>query len=61
MSGETGHEDDTLIEMFRAEVETHAETLSSALLALERNPGDTSRIDEMMRAAHSIKGASRVV
>jgi two-component system sensor histidine kinase and response regulator WspE len=53
--------DDTLVELFRSEVETHSEVLSSALLALERSPGDTSRIDEMMRAAHSIKGAARVV
>jgi chemotaxis protein histidine kinase CheA len=61
MSGETGLEDDTMIDLFRSEVETHSESLSAALLALERNPSDTSRIDEMMRAAHSIKGASRVV
>ena len=47
--------------MFRSEVETHSEVLSAALLALERSPSDTSRIDEMMRAAHSIKGAARVV
>src|SRR5271166_4364747 len=61
MSDETGLEDSSLIELFRAEVETHSELLSAALLALERSPSDTSRIDEMMRAAHSIKGASRVV
>src|SRR4051812_31390155 len=61
MSHETGLEDSTLIDLFRSEVETHSESLNAALLALERSPGDTSRIDEMMRAAHSIKGASRVV
>src|SRR5690242_18549844 len=61
MSSETGREDATLIDLFRSEVETHSELLSAALLALERSPGDTSRIDEMMRAAHSIKGAARVV
>jgi len=49
------------MDLFRSEVETHAQLLSDALLTLERSPGDTSRIDEMMRAAHSIKGASRVV
>ncbi len=53
--------DPVLIDLFRSEVETHSEALSSALLELERAPGDTSRIDEMMRAAHSIKGAARVV
>ncbi len=60
MSSDAGL-DDTLIDLFRSEVETHSEVLSSALLALERAPRDTSRIDEMMRAAHSIKGAARVV
>ena len=60
MSSDPGP-DDTLIDMFRSEVETHSEVLSSALLALERAPRDTTRIDEMMRAAHSIKGAARVV
>ena len=61
MSSESGLEDLSLIDLFRSEVETHSEVLSAALLALERSPGDTSRIDEMMRAAHSIKGAARVV
>ena len=61
MSSETGLEDVSLIELFRSEVETHSELLSTALLALERTPDNTSRIDEMMRAAHSIKGAARVV
>jgi two-component system sensor histidine kinase and response regulator WspE len=61
MSSDSGLSDASLIDLFRSEVETHAEVLSAALLALERSPGDTSRIDEMMRAAHSIKGASRIV
>jgi chemotaxis protein histidine kinase CheA len=61
MSSEADLSDASLIDLFRAEVETHAEVLSTALLALERAPGDTSRINEMMRAAHSIKGASRIV
>jgi two-component system sensor histidine kinase and response regulator WspE len=54
-------EDLSLTDLFRSEVETHSEVLSNALLALERAPGETSRVDEMMRAAHSIKGAARVV
>src|SRR3954453_24195786 len=61
MSSDGGLEDLPLIDLFRSEVETHSEVLSAALLALERSPGDTSRVDEMMRAAHSIKGAARVV
>ncbi len=61
MSNDADLSDASLIDLFRAEVEAHAEVLSTALLALERSPGDTSRINEMMRAAHSIKGASRIV
>ena len=61
MSSPTKTWDASLIDLFRSEIETHSESLNAALLALERAPGDTSRIDEMMRAAHSIKGASRVV
>lgn len=61
MSQDTSFEDYSLLDMFRSEVETHSDLLSAALLALERSPNDTSRIEEMMRAAHSIKGASRVV
>ena len=61
MSNDADLSDASLIDLFRSEVETHAEVLSTALLALERAPGDTSRINEMMRAAHSIKGASRIV
>lgn len=53
--------DEAMLEIFRAEAETHAETLTSGLLALECDPADTSRLDEMMRAAHSMKGASLIV
>ncbi|HEY0984630.1 Hpt domain-containing protein [Schlesneria sp. T3-172] len=60
MSGEI-FTDSSMLEIFRAEVETHVESLTSGILALERDPGDTSHIDEMMRGAHSIKGAARIV
>ncbi|WP_152053712.1 STAS domain-containing protein [Tautonia marina] len=61
MSDTTGLEDSSLEELFRSEVESHLEVLGAALLDLEQAPGDPSRVDEMMRAAHSIKGAARVV
>ncbi len=53
--------DSAMLEIFRAEVETHVESLTAGLLALERDPADTSHVDEMMRAAHSVKGAARIV
>ena len=60
MSGEIFN-DGSMLEIFRAEVETHAENLTAGLLSLERDPLETQQISEMMRGAHSIKGAARIV
>lgn len=46
-------------ELFRAEVESQTTILSHALLELER--GDTQAFQTLMRAAHSLKGAARIV
>lgn len=54
-------DDDTLREMFRAEAETHLATLNAGLLQLERAPGGSEFFPELMRAAHSIKGAAKIV
>ena len=51
----------SLWDLYRAEVESHAATLTDGLLALEQQPADVDRIKALMRAAHSIKGAARVV
>jgi two-component system sensor histidine kinase and response regulator WspE len=48
-------------ELFRAEAETHCEALSKGLLTLESSPADLSIITPLMRAAHSMKGAARIV
>jgi len=53
--------DPALWEMFRAEVDTHMAVLSDGLLALERDPSQSSHFDSLMRAAHSIKGAAKIV
>ncbi|HEV3436188.1 MAG TPA: Hpt domain-containing protein, partial [Gemmata sp.] len=53
--------DPSMFELFREEVRTHADTLSRGLLDTEADPGNPSRIEPLMRAAHSIKGASRIV
>jgi chemotaxis protein histidine kinase CheA len=50
-----------MMDLFRSEVESHSEQLSNSLLQLERDPSDTSVYDSMMRSAHSIKGAARIV
>ena len=50
-----------LFELFKAEVETHGAALNQGLLTLEADPSDAAPIAGLMRAAHSIKGAARVV
>src|SRR5256885_1033827 len=48
-------------ELFRVEVENQAAILTEGLLALEREPEALDRIEPLMRAAHSIKGAARIM
>jgi chemotaxis protein histidine kinase CheA len=50
-----------MLEMFRAEVETHMSVLNDGLLALEQDPRQEESFEALMRAAHSIKGAARIV
>jgi two-component system sensor histidine kinase and response regulator WspE len=50
-----------LFELFREEVRTHTDTLSRGLLDVEGDPGNPTRIEPLMRGAHSIKGACRIV
>ena len=51
----------SLFELFRAEIENQTGLLSSGLLELERAPGSAAGFDGLMRAAHSLKGAARIV
>ncbi|AJP55902.1 hybrid sensor histidine kinase/response regulator [Pandoraea vervacti] len=51
----------TLLDLFRMETETQAQVLGDGLLALERAPNDASQLEACMRAAHSLKGAARIV
>lgn len=53
--------DPSLFELFREEVRAHVATLSGGLLELEVDPANPARIEPLMRAAHSIKGACRIV
>ena len=46
---------------FRAEAVDHLHDLDALLLALERDPADTSRIREMFLAAHTIKGGAAML
>ena len=51
----------SMLELFQAETENQAAILTSGLLALERQPGAPQPWDMLMRAAHSLKGAARIV
>jgi anti-anti-sigma factor len=53
--------DASLLDLFRAELETHLPSLSEGLLALEKEPAQPKRLEALMRAAHSIKGAAKIV
>ena len=59
--GSGDNSDPFMRELFAAEVEMHLPVLSEGLLALEKGRAGKEEIDSMMRAAHSIKGAARVV
>jgi two-component system, chemotaxis family, sensor histidine kinase and response regulator WspE len=51
----------SLPELFLREAGTQTGVLSEALLALEREPTDPAQLEACMRAAHSLKGAARIV
>src|SRR5262249_25262020 len=60
-SSESGSPDALMLELFCSEVETQVTLLSEGLLALEHAPQNASSLEVLMRAAHSIKGAARIV
>jgi two-component system, chemotaxis family, sensor histidine kinase and response regulator WspE len=51
----------SMFDLFRSEVENQRQLMTSALLALENSPTDDRILESLMRAAHSIKGAARIV
>ena len=53
--------DPVILELFRAEMDAHLPALGNGLLLLEKGQAGDGEIDGMMRAAHSIKGAARIV
>ena len=52
--------DDGMLDLFRAEAETHAAALEAGLLGLEAG-ASKEQLEPLMRAAHSIKGAARII
>ncbi len=53
--------DDSMMDLFRLEAEAQVAVLNDGLLALESNTQSAQALETLMRAAHSIKGAARIV
>jgi two-component system, chemotaxis family, sensor histidine kinase and response regulator WspE len=53
--------DADMLDLFRMEAEANAAVLEKGLMELETGPQDARKIEPLMRAAHSIKGAARIV
>jgi two-component system, chemotaxis family, sensor histidine kinase and response regulator WspE len=51
----------SLLELFRMEIETQSAILTHGLITLEEDQNSAKLMEELMRAAHSAKGAARIV
>ncbi len=51
----------SMLELFRLDAEGQIQALVGGLLKLERNAGAADQLEVCMRAAHSLKGAARIV
>ncbi len=50
----------SMLDLFRMEAESHAQALNTGLLELEKDQSP-DKVEPLMRAAHSMKGAARIV
>lgn len=53
--------DENMFDLFYAEVEQRVLEMNEGLLQLEKQPDDHEILEGLMRAAHSVKGAARIV
>ncbi|SIN75359.1 two-component system, chemotaxis family, sensor histidine kinase and response regulator WspE [Singulisphaera sp. GP187] len=51
----------SMMELFRTEAESQTAILSEGLLTVETSDGSSAVFEPLMRAAHSLKGAARIV
>jgi two-component system sensor histidine kinase and response regulator WspE len=61
MTKDTDYSQFSLLDLFSMEVKTQVAILNDRLLALENQPQPQEDLAALMRAAHSIKGAARIV
>ena len=57
----SGLEDFSLFELFRMEAEEQVRVLQAELLNLENGASSAKTLEALMRAAHSLKGAARII
>ena len=55
------YQDSSMLELFHQEAQAQTQVMDSGLLVLEREPTDPAQLEACMRAAHSLKGAARIV
>lgn len=53
--------DSEMLQIFKTELSTHLQELNDSVLKLEADPENEEPLERLMRAAHSIKGAARIV
>lgn len=53
--------DASLLDLYKMEAAAQVQVLDAGLLALEREPREATHLAACMRAAHSLKGAARIV
>lgn len=53
--------DEGMMDLFRMELENQSQVMNQGLIDFEQSEGKVEEIEPLMRAAHSIKGAGRVV
>ncbi len=53
--------DPAMLDLFRTETQNNVASLNDGLLALGDNPDAPDRLESLMRAAHSIRGAARMM
>ena len=53
--------DSTMLDLFCLEIEEQGKVLSEGLIQIEKNNKEPKLLESLMRAAHSIKGAARVL
>ncbi|MFP4637386.1 MAG: Hpt domain-containing protein, partial [Spirochaetaceae bacterium] len=61
MSDYLDPQNEELLQDFFAEAETQVEALESNVLVLENDPANRDAVDEIFRAAHTLKGSSATV